>query len=277
MTTAPADSVLLPLKRRQARNAWAVFAAVTGLGAALAPTASAQVTVTASPSAPPQGPTGTGLNGFYYGRQPGVANTNAAVDAFIAANSPLATFTATTIDYPKGAGDTTGNTTQLSTFLGADFATFSNPALGTNPLDNHIFAFTGFINITAAMDNNLAAAGIQVLFGLGSDDGSRFRIGGQTIIDNGGNHPFTTVTQTATFSAAGLYAMDIIYYEGNVVTGIDFTAQTSPTASRVTVPTTMLFPGAVTAAPEPSAVLLAASAALLPAVALRTRRRQGQG
>jgi hypothetical protein len=237
-------------------------------------TAYAQVTITAAPSGPNPGVAGTGLTGQYYGK-PGVG-TNAAADAFIGSNAPTATFTATAVDYPQSdATNTVGNGTLLSTFLGTDFGTFSNPALGTNDLNGQLFQFVGFLNITTNLDNNAGLAGIQVLFGLGSDDGSRFNIGTQTVLDNGGVHGFSEPTTTATFNQPGLYAMSIIYYEQGGETGVEFRAQTSPTGGLSIVPTSFLYSSIPTssAAPEPGTLALLGAALLPGGIAFLRRRR----
>lgn len=99
-----------------------------------------------------------------------------------------------------------------------------------------------------------------MLFRLGSDDGSRLRIGGVTVIDNGGIHGFLSVSNTANFEEAGLYPVEVIYYENGGVTGVEWRSSIGgSTAAPVIVPASVLYRTAPpTGVPEPGTLLLLA-------------------
>ena len=58
-------------------------------------------------------------------------------------------------------------------------------------------------------------------------------IGGQTVINNDGLHSFSVASNTATFTAAGLYAISIVYFENSGVTGLDLYASDNSTGQCV--------------------------------------------
>src|SRR5206468_6280596 len=68
------------------------------------------------------------------------------------------------------------------------------------------FRMSGFINVPAAGALNI---------GTTSDDGSRIKIGGIDIINNDGGHGDATVDATVNFLAAGLYPIEITYFNGD--------------------------------------------------------------
>ena len=83
----------------------------------------------------------------------------------------------------------------MSTYLGSDAASLSNPSVGTNTLEDSIYHFTGYINITSA--------NLTTTFQLGSDDGSALWLNGIQVIDNDGDHSYNTVSQTVDFTRRG--------------------------------------------------------------------------
>ena len=107
-------------------------------------------------------------------------NTLADAQTFVDGNAPTAAFTATTVDYPKGAANTIATTANFGTLLGGDAASLSVDITGTTIL-NSIMRFMGFISVTST--------GSQ-FFELGSDDGSEFIIQGTQVINNDGIHAF---------------------------------------------------------------------------------------
>jgi hypothetical protein len=228
--------------------------------------AKADITISDPVSGPPA-TSGDGLSVDYYktGSAPGsIANAL----AFIASNSPDSTFISTGVGYPASSpGSTVDDSTSLSTYLGSDAASLSNASVGTNTLDDSIYHYTGFINITTA--------NLTTTFALGSDDGSELSINGTQVIDNDGDHAFQTVSQTVDFTAPGLYAVDMISFEDGGDTGVFWTSTIgSPTGSQVEVPESVLFQSTVV--PEPSSLLLlgVSVSLLLSTVRLRSNSSQ---
>ena len=144
-------------------------------------------------------------------------NTLAGAQAFVGANAPDSTFTATTVDYPKGLANTTGTGANFGTLLGSDAASLSVDITGTTIL-NSIMRFTGFIAV--------ASTGSQ-FFELGTDDGSEFIIQGTQVIDNDGIHAFPGAGSGPVeidFTTTGLYAIEILFFESQASQyGIEFT------------------------------------------------------
>lgn len=73
--------------------------------------------------------------------------------------------------------------------------------LGKN---DYSIKWTGWINIETVGTYD---------FGLNSDDSSMLYIGGQTVVDNGGNHRARLRTGSMTFDDIGLYALELTYHE----------------------------------------------------------------
>ena len=156
---------------------------------------------------------GNGLTGRYYGQ---VSNSNlifttgCAMD-YISENKPVATFKASEINYPGPGHDTAWDSVTLGAFLGKDAATLSKKSVADNHLEGQLFDFKGYLNVKTAG---------KYKFSLGSDDGSRLLIGGQTIVDNQTMQSFTTRSEYVTFTDAGLYPLEVAYFENWGVTGI---------------------------------------------------------
>ena len=93
--------------------------------------------------------------------------------------------------------------TPVKTWLTNDSASFVGTA---DNLDDGAFRFSGFINI--------AAPG-TVSLGTTSDDGSRIKIGGVDIINNDSGHGDATVDTNVVFTAAGLYPIEVTYFNGD--------------------------------------------------------------
>ena len=93
--------------------------------------------------------------------------------------------------------------THVTNWLGKDSISFAG---ATNNLDDGAFRFTGFINVTNAG---------TVKLGTTSDDGSRITIGGIDIINNDGSHGDATVDANVVFATAGVYPIEVTYYNGD--------------------------------------------------------------
>ncbi len=193
------------------------------LGLLGAAPAHADVTIPTAGVVPLTAATGTGLVANYY--KTGVTfSSGSGALIYATGHAPTATFTSTSASYINPAATSgsninsyTDSSTTLQTFLGSDYNA-GNPGLfaaRNNTLSNQLFTFTGYLKI-AAPEN--------VTFDLGSDDGSTLTINGTTVIDNGTAHPYATLANTADFSQAGFYAVNIVYYENSGYTGVLLTS-----------------------------------------------------
>lgn len=181
--------------------------------------------VAASPST-----VGHGLAGSYYGQVSNgqfrnghfiapIVTTDCAMD-YISENTPIATFQASEINYPGNGSSTTKDNTTLGAFLGTDAATLSRPDVSNNALSGQLFDFKGFINVPTAR---------TYTFSLGSDDGARLLIGGKTIVDryylqNVFQPGFVSRAAQVTFMEAGLYPIEVAYFENTGNTGISLSS-----------------------------------------------------
>ncbi|MFO1498848.1 MAG: PA14 domain-containing protein [Verrucomicrobiota bacterium] len=145
------------------------------------------------------------LNGEYWKRPvysiplDGATNPTNRIDELILGfGSPQGTFKATKLVYL--GNDLTG----ITNWLDIDAKSFVGT---TNNLDDGAFHFTGFINVTNA--------GATVKLGTTSDDGSRISIGGIDIVNNDGSHGDATVDTNVFFTAAGLYPIEVTYFNGD--------------------------------------------------------------
>jgi hypothetical protein len=141
-------------------------------------------------------------------------------------------------------------------FANANNFTYTNPANPPTSVSTSATTLTGYIAITNPG---------SYTFYLGSDDGSQLLIGGQTVVNDDGDHGFTTISNTATFAAAGLYAINITYFEDGGVTALDLYATNSAgqcilgraanCAGGAGTPTTLFYGSLPTAAvPEPASL-----------------------
>lgn len=195
---------------------------------------------------------GTGLNGAYYNTNAGLAN-NAAADSFISSvGIPTATFHSTQPKYTAAAGNSIADSSALNSFLGADGASLSSS--GSNTLETSIFRFTGFLRIAPEMDTS-AGGPIDVKFRVYSDDGMRLNIGGVTIDEYAAPRAWGYSDGIASFAAAGLYAIDLLYWENHGNTGVNMQWQTGADTAWATVATADLYSSRV---PEPASFALIA-------------------
>ena len=93
--------------------------------------------------------------------------------------------------------------TMINSWLGADASSFVGNA---NNLDDGAIRLSGFINITNAS---------TVRLGTTSDDGSRITIAGIDVINNDSGHGDATVDTNVVFAAAGLYPIEITFFNGD--------------------------------------------------------------
>jgi hypothetical protein len=228
---------------------------------------------------PPQTTPGTGLGGEFYfaGHPSGSFATNAnivpnlaAANSFIAGNPPNARFQATLFNYTGGDASTPAD------FLAGDGASLNPPY--TSPMYSSIYRMRGFINITSDLSIP-GQTGIAVEFLTNSDDGSRLSIAGLTVVDNDGQHGAQDATGIARFAAAGVYPIEITYFNdeynndsggANVV--VRSTIGTNDPNNLTTLPFTSAF--AVNPVPEPATLGLT-GLGLLSLAAIRRRRLAG--
>jgi hypothetical protein len=205
---------------------------------------------------------GAGLSGEYYGRV--YQETNDAALVYVANNPVVATFTSSHVDYPAGVTDSTyADSNTLLDFLGhplGDGATLLPSSVGSNTLDGQLITFTGYIALQSG----------TTYFNLGSDDGALLTIGGTTIADNGNTHFFSNAFGSATVTQAGLYPIDVTYYENIGWTGVALHYSSAANDIGAVVPTSVLY----SSVPEPGTIALASMA--LVALMSIARRRQRQ-
>jgi len=200
---------------------------------------------------------GDGLNGAFFNTGP--FSTVADAAAAIVGATPGATFLSTVVDYPNGdLNVVTDIYTPLSTYLGVDAASL----VGTGgDLETSVQVYTGFIMIDSAFDFE-PGGDINVGFAVGSDDGMRLKIGGVTVVEWSTPRPFGITSGTAEFAAAGLYDVELLYYENYGGTGVEFYStiggppDTSAPSGMSLVPTAVLSTSPI---PEPATMLLLGS------------------
>jgi hypothetical protein len=216
---------------------WAVALGSTFLiaapaGAAIIP-ASSQVA--ASPAI-----AGTGLSGAYWNTNTSMAS-NAAADA-VTLKKPTATFLATTVDYTSThtlSGTRVPDTETLASFLGANASGLSGA--GRNTLDTSVYLFSGYLNVTSAMDNTPGTGTIDMTFQVGSDDGMRLAIGGTTVTAFDAPRPYAYSSGSASFAAAGLYPIALLFWENYGNTGVDLAWKVAGNSDWQDVPTADLY------------------------------------
>src|SRR6266496_5001694 len=166
----------------------------------------------------PIGTPGDGLKGEYWKRPPNTILTDGAtVDAdridtqINSFGAPDGTFHATKFVY-------LGNDLMpVLTWLSTDAASYSG---STSNLDDGAFRFSGYINIGSAGTLNI---------GTTSDDGVRIKIGGLDIVNNDSSHGDATKDQDVNFLSAGLYPIEITYFNGDWTSdGNNHTGSTDP-------------------------------------------------
>jgi len=207
--------------------------------------ASAQVVFGPGTSlAPIPAQAGTGLDGNIW---TGDVNSIAAARTRISAGSAEGSFLATLIDYPN-VGDVVPASATLGEMLGIDAATLTGLLPTAGSLSN-TFVFSGFIAISDPA---------TYAFAVGSDDGFELRINGVLVSNFDGDRGFAFTTQDVSFSDAGLYAIELLYWANNSTeSGVQF-AFANPLAI-VNVPTGILY----TQIPSPAAAMVLGAAMLM--------------
>lgn len=210
---------------------------------------------------------GDGLFASYYKFAPTVGYVSSianAVQWMTAAGAPAATFKTNAVCFPDCNSGVVPQTTGLAGLLNGNVTDFlytsGNSAATAATVDHAAMMLSGFIAIPTMG---------SYTFNLGSDDGARLTIGGQTVIDNDLVHSFATVTATATFAAAGLYPLNLIYFNNGGNSGLDLWARDDSTGQCVigrgrtcaggTVATDMFYSVAM-----PAATVLDAQLAAIP-------------
>jgi hypothetical protein len=148
---------------------------------------------------------GGSLSGEYWKRPfftiplDGATNPDNRIDKVITEyGPPTGTFTASKLVY-------TGNDLFVITnWLSDDASSFAGTI---DNLDDGAFRFRGFLNITNA--------GTSVSLGTTSDDGSRITIAGIDVVNNDSSHGDATVDTNVVFTAAGLYPIEVTYFNGD--------------------------------------------------------------
>lgn len=174
----------------------------------LAGISSARADIALSSSIALPGYAGDGLSGLYYAfdSRPGtLANTETLINQM---GGPTATFTATSTCFPV-CNTTIADNSTLAQYLGGNAVNLSSNSVSN--LSNHAIVLSGYLAI--------ATPGTYQ-FSMASDDGSRLRIGGTTVIDADGAHGFSGGSANVQFSNSGLYAFDVLAFENADVTGL---------------------------------------------------------
>jgi len=215
---------------------------------------------------PVPGTPGDGLSGRYWQLAPvQISPTDNALKDFapdyMANNAPTSTFISTILNY---TGD---DLTPIGTWLGPDAGSIVGGDPAVNNLDDGMFAFDGYIAVSAPG---------TIDYSSGSDDGSIVTIGGVTVIDNDSGHgaPGPAPDGSATFAAAGLYPVEITYFNGDWTDdagahgGANIAWRQGPVDTGPIVATSVLY-----TVPEPSALALLGLGAFGWLMSARRRRK----
>jgi hypothetical protein len=212
-----------------------------------------------SAGAVPMAP-GTGLLGSYYKLNTTFVTTMAQATQFIAASGgPTATFTTTAVCYPNcNVSTVTDASTSLAGLLNGNATNLIYtvpPSQIPTTIDHSAMVLTGYIAIAQAGTYN---------FNLASDDGAQLTIGNQVVIAGSTMHSFETDSGSAIFNAAGLYAINIQYFENSGYAGLEFWGSNGSGTCIVgraancigTAATGAFYSTASTSAPEPGTLTM---------------------
>jgi hypothetical protein len=160
---------------------------------------------------------GTGLLGSYYKLNTTFVTTMAQATQFIAASGgPTATFTTTAVCYPNcNISTITDASTSLAGLLNGNATNLMYtvpPSQIPTTIDHSAMVLTGYIAIAQAGTYN---------FNLASDDGAQLTIGNQVVIAGSTMHSFEIDSGQAVFAAAGLYAINLQYFENSGYAGLE--------------------------------------------------------
>ena len=149
---------------------------------------------------------GNGLTGQLWTKVAASTDTLAQAQTIIGGGFATANFRATTIDYPVGAaGSTSVYATYGAVLDSTAQATLDNTSVLTDEVLNTVMRFAGFFGVQSA--------GEVWSFDLPSDDGSAVDIQGNRVLNNDGIHAFGGPSTTVEFSAPGLYAINVLFFE----------------------------------------------------------------
>lgn len=203
---------------------------------------------------------GTGLLGSYYKLNTTFVTSMAQATQFISTSGgPTATFTTTTVCFPNcNISTVADSTTSFASFLNGNATNliYTVPASQIPTTTDHsAMTLTGYIAITQAGTYN---------FNLAADDGAQLTIGNQTIIAGGAMHSFAIDSGSAVFATAGLYAINIQYFENSGYTGLEFWGSNGSGTCIVgraancngTAATSLFYSAASTSAPEPGTLMI---------------------
>lgn len=168
---------------------------------------------------------------------------------------PLATFSASAIDYPMGDAIRLGGAPgiRLGDFLGTDSASLSGGA-GTEIGGGSVFRFSGHLRID----------GPNLLFRIAADDGFLFFIDGKRIVGFDSFGFLATLALSLSDLPLGLHAFDLLYWQNGGDMGIESDVGDLAVPAAQPIPQVSL----------PSALpLLGTGLGLLPLLRLRHRRR----
>lgn len=159
---------------------------------------------------------GNGLTGQLWTNVNPNTDTLSQAQAIISGGFATANFRATTIDFPSGPAGTTFTSATYSSVLDAVAqSTLDNASVLPDDVLNTVMRFAGFFGVQNA--------GEVWTFRLPSDDGSAVDIQGTRILDNDGIHSFGGPTTTVEFTAPGLYAINVLFFESQATEwGLEF-------------------------------------------------------
>ncbi|MGO1117234.1 calcium-binding protein [Rhodovibrionaceae bacterium A322] len=153
---------------------------------------------------------GSGLVGEIFSDGGSFVDVNEAI-ALTESSSPVYTFSSTALDYPNGG--TTSHSDDIGAFLGSDSSSLSPGSGASVTNENLAFKFSGYIYIPAGTYD----------FTVGSDDGFRLLIGGNTITEFTGPRGFATTTGSETFTG-GIYEFELFFFENGGAEGVEVTS-----------------------------------------------------
>lgn len=149
---------------------------------------------------------GNGLTGQLWTNVDAGTDTLAQAQTIINGGFATANFRSSTIDYPVGGTSSTSVSATYGAVLDATAqATLDNPAVLTDDVLNTVMRFAGFFGVQSAGE----VWTLQIM----SDDGSAVDIQGTRVLDADGIHAFGGTSTTIEFTAPGLYAMNVLFFE----------------------------------------------------------------
>lgn len=211
-----------PTKQKRLIASLACTAGILAASPAFAYSPGIPIPLSAKVADSPSG-AGTGLAGAYWNAN---VNSNGQADSLFATTAS-GTFLSPTQDYGSHGWVNDSYYTVQNYLQGGGASHLAGDF--TANLDTATYRFTGYINITSDLDL-LPGGSIDVNFAVGSDDGMRLIIGGQTVTEANYARAFAWSSGMASFAAPGLYAIELVYWENYGGTGLDFQWQTNGNA-----------------------------------------------